>query len=340
MQLTADLPIVDPSEGLVSDALREGLMETGFLYLRDRSIPIDKLHRLRRETYAFFARPLEEKMHYHAPARGFVALREEHSTAGFGTGAYGSGDCCEKFTMGPMVDEAIRRGDPDYYFANEASDYFADNIFPNAHFQTAWEEYYRCMMRVATDLMQAIRKLLGLPEGRWTECIDRPVSVLRFLSYPEVFTPGQRLAPHYDNDLVTILHQSPTANGFDGLEVMLPGESVWRSVPADDELFVVNVGDALTYLTEGRVVATKHRVASPPKELLKGSGRSSIVFFHMPNWNARLYPKAAAAMDHGLGQSSTSFHLDDLKEADGSVLFYKVLEREISRQKAKSEDEL
>ena len=331
MKRVADLPIVDPSEGLASAALERGIKETGFFLLRDRTIALEALHELRRETYTFFSQPLTEKMDYHAPGRGYVTLREEDSGAGFGSGTYGSGDQCEKYTMGPIVSDAVMASLPAYYQAPEAEGFFDENIFPNAAFQQAWETYYQHMNQLAQELLDAIRTVLGYSSEQWQELTDRPVSVLRFLAYPPVSVPDQRLDAHYDDDLITILHQSPTANGFDALEVMLPGESEWCSIPADDEMFVVNFGQVMTYLAGGKVVSTKHRVASPPENLVKGSARSSVVYFHSPNWNARLHPVAASEMDHNLGQTAANFHLEELIEPDGSILFYKVLQREVEK---------
>jgi isopenicillin N synthase-like dioxygenase len=105
----------------------------------------------------------------------------------------------------------------------------------------------------------------------------------------------------------------------------------WRSIPADDEMFVVSFGQFLTYLSGGKVVSTKHRVASPPENLVKGSARSSVVYFHSPNWNARLQPLVASKMDHNLGQAATNFHLEELIEPDGSLFYYKVLQREVEK---------
>lgn len=333
MKREADLPIVDPNEGLATSALERGIKETGFFLLRDRTVALEALHELRRETYSFFSRPSAEKMKYQVPGRGYVCLRGEDSVAGFGTGDYGSGDQCEKFTMGPMVSDVEKASNPAYYQAPEAESFFEENIFPNPSFKQAWETYYQQMHLLAEELMDAIRTVLGFSSDHWREYTDHPVSIMRFLAYPSVSVHDERLGAHYDDDLITILHQSPTANGFDALEVMLPGESEWRSVPADDEMFVVNFGQMMTYLSGGKVVSTKHRVASPPDNLVNGSARSSVAYFHTPNWNARLKPVSSSGMDQNLGQASANFHLEELLEPDGTVLFYKVLQREIEKQR-------
>jgi isopenicillin N synthase-like dioxygenase len=102
---------------------------------------------------------------------------------------------------------------------------------------------------------------------------------------------------------------------------MLPGQHEWRSVEPSDDVFVVNMGEALTYLSGGKVVATRHRVVAPAPEHTEGSARTSLVHFFLPNWNARLWPATAKAVDHQL----TRFDRRELREPDGSVLYYKAM---------------
>jgi hypothetical protein len=55
---------------------------------------------LRDETAAFLALPIEEKARTSGLLRGYTELGSEHTEAGFGTGEYGEGDLCEKYTIG------------------------------------------------------------------------------------------------------------------------------------------------------------------------------------------------------------------------------------------------
>jgi isopenicillin N synthase-like dioxygenase len=291
MHATAGLPIIDLGSE-ASDALRRGLVETGFFYLRDHAIPPDLLGAVREETLRFFSLPLEEKQKHEGFLRGFAALRAEDTESGFGTGEYGDGDLCEKFTMGHEPSAADRAEVPDYYDAVEAQTFFGPNVFPNESFSRVWLAYFEQMLALSRRMMAAVRTALDLPPDAWKSWLDRPADVLRFLHYPEIAADSPRMDAHYDDNLLTLLHQSTPQNGFAALQVMLPGEDTWRSVEPDDRYFVVNVGDSLMYLTEGRAIATKHRVASPPPDKLAGCARTSTVFAHLPNWNCRCDPSS------------------------------------------------
>jgi isopenicillin N synthase-like dioxygenase len=331
MSDSADLPIVDLGSSLASDALRRGLLETGFFYLRDHEIPDELLESVREVTAAFYALPLEEKQKHEGFLRGYVALRAEDTESGFGTGEYGGGDLCEKYTMGYDPTAADRGEAPGYYDAPEAGTYFGPNVFPNPDFARVWVEYFGHMQALSRRLMAAVRATLGLPTDAWECGVDRPADVMRFLHYPEVASEGLRMAAHYDDNLLTLLHQSTPENGFAALEVMLPREDVWRPVEPDDRYFVVNVGDSLMYLTEGRAIATKHRVVNPPPEKIAGGARTSLVFAHLPNWNCPLRPVAPAVIDHSLGQARDDFGVDALRDPDGTVPYYRLQQRESQR---------
>lgn len=259
---TAQLPRLDLSRPGYLPALRQGLCETGFFYLRDSPEGAKCLQSFRNETTAFLALPVKEKARTSGFLRGYAELGSENTEAGFGTGEYGEGDLCEKYTIGVSPKDEDRGTAPDYYAHPEAQRFFSENPFPNESFRRAWLGYFDHVSRTAEALLHAVREALLLPANQWHEQTNRPVSILRFLNYPESDSDSLRMAAHYDDNLLTLLHQSPSENGFDSLQVMLPGESEWQAVPADDNFFVVNVGEALMYLTEGRMLATKHRVAA------------------------------------------------------------------------------
>ena len=328
---SADLPIVDLDEPNSHAALHRGLRETGFFYLRDHAVPPELLARIREETVHFFSLPVEQKQACRDNLRGYAALREEDTEAGFGTGEAGEGDLCEKFTMGTPVSPRERAAAPEYYEPEPAQRFFLENVFPSPDFAATWHEYFTAMARVSARLMQGVRSALGEPPEAWAPVLDKPANTMRFLNYPEVASSSARMAAHYDDNLLTLLHQSRTANGFNSLQVMLPGETDWRDVPANDDFLVVNVGDALMYLTGGRVVATKHRVAPVPPEKREGSARTSIAFFHIPNWNCPLRPALPPGLDQEIGQANATFGLESLCDPDGTIPYYRLQDRAVAR---------
>jgi isopenicillin N synthase-like dioxygenase len=127
--------------------------------------------------------------------------------------------------------------------------------------------------------------------------IERSCGELRYFQYPDVpkracaDSPGagpDRMAAHFDMDVVTLLHQTPCDNGFVSLEALIGEDYV--KLPAIRGTLVVNLGEILRLLTGGRVKATVHRVVRPPMRLHAGSARDVLVFFQAPPLNARLRP--------------------------------------------------
>lgn len=330
-----ELPLVDLDEH-PGEELRRGLFETGFFLVRDHVIPRPLLDGIREKTLGFMALPDEQKRAFSGTLRGWAPFRSESAAAGYGDGEAGEGDACQKFSMGPIVTEEMRAADPDYYNDPNGELYLQDNIFPDNEMREIWEEYYKKMNQLCTRLLNLIQTSLGLDSGTWDAQTSSPVSVMRFLDYPDL-AEGIRMAAHYDDTLLTVLHQSVPENEFAALQVMLPGETEWHSVAPSDDVFVINIGETLTYMSGSRLIATKHRVVAPPAGMAKGSARSSLGYFHLPNWNARLWPTEVEGMDAGLGKHAKGFNFDELLEPDGSVLFYKSQRRAIEKLVGKKE---
>jgi isopenicillin N synthase-like dioxygenase len=318
-QPAADLPVIDIDEATPGSALARGLFETGFFLLRDHVIPRDLLDGVRSSTLTFLHRPQAEKQRVRGTLRGWAPYLSESAASGYGEDS-AERDACEKYSMGrtPTADELA--ANPAYYADPEAAIYFAENVFPDETMKAHWEAYYRRMDQLCLRLLDLVRRALGLTPQVWDAVASHPMSVLRFLDYPDK-AGGLRMGAHYDDTLLTVLHQSVPRNGFAALQVMLSGHDDWRSVEPSDDVFVVNMGEALTYISGGKVVATRHRVVAPAPEHTEGSARTSLVHFFLPNWNARLWPATEKAVDHQL----TRFDRPELREPDGSVLYYKAM---------------
>jgi isopenicillin N synthase-like dioxygenase len=322
----ADLPTVDIDEPNAGSELARGLFETGFFLLRDHVIPRPLLDGVRASTLEFFARPEAERKRLRGSLRGWAPYRSESAPAGYGEDA-AEQDACQKYSMGRETTAEERATNPAYFCDPDAKDYFQKNVFPNEEMGASWQAYYERMDALCLRLLELVRKALGLAPEVWSSVASDPVSVLRFLAYPDQ-AGGIRMGAHYDDTLLTVLHQSVPQNGFAALQVMLPGEDEWHAVAPSDDVFVVNIGEALTYISGGRVVATRHRVVAPSKEQSEGSARTSLVHFFLPNWNARLWP----GVERGVDANLTRFDHPELREPDGSVLYYKALRASLEHQ--------
>ncbi|GAM35800.1 hypothetical protein TCE0_017f04402 [Talaromyces pinophilus] len=162
--------------------------------------------------------------------------------------------------------------------------------------------------------------------------------VLRFLYYPSINSPASssyqhdidvRAGAHSDYGTITLLFQRP---GQPGLEI-LTADGEWAPVPVwpdastrgqgkdDFPPILINIGDMLSFWTNGLLKSTIHRVVFPLAERssstssgenAKPQDRYSVVFFCHPLNDCNLVPPvpsrlvAAAAGEEASSQASSS----------------------------------
>lgn len=143
------------------------------------------------------------------------------------------------------------------------------------------EEYQKKMQLLAEHLTRLLLKSLHIPEDQ-TKLPDPPCTALQLNSYPACLDPDRvmGLAPHTDTSLLTILHQSDTS----GLQVFKDGLG-WVSVVPDPGALVVNVGDLLHILSNGRFPNVLHRVLAN-----RARHRISTAYFYCPPTDFRVGP--------------------------------------------------
>lgn len=98
-----------------------------------------------------------------------------------------------------------------------------------------------------------------------------------------------RAGAHSDYGSVTLLFQQPSQPG---LEILTPANT-WAPVPVNPlnqrvPPIVVNIGDLLSYWTNGLLKSTVHRVIFPKDARRGGEDRYSIAYFCHPLDEARL----------------------------------------------------
>jgi isopenicillin N synthase-like dioxygenase len=145
----------------------------------------------------------------------------------------------------------------------------------------AWIE---AMTNLGTVLLRAVALGLALPPD-WFErhVTAEPTVLFRIFRYPPGCADGWGVAEHTDYGLLTIL----ATDRHDGLHVH--GPDGWIDVPSDPEVFVVNLGDMLDRMTEGRYRSTPHRVVNRT-----AANRLSFPCFIDPSWDAVCPPMPLA----------------------------------------------
>ncbi|MBL7498056.1 isopenicillin N synthase family oxygenase [Frankia sp. CNm7] len=176
-------------------------------------------------------------------------------------------------------------------------------------FVDAWHRYYAAMQESAALLGTVMAAALGVAQARWSDMVAGNWADLAANYYPPPrpsAPPAIRNAVHSDLTLFTVLLQDPPGNG--GL-VMRDRSGGWHDVePAAGE-FVVNVGELLTYLTQGAWWAVPHEVR--PADSTATGDRLTIPFFYRPSDHRELVPFHEHGAARGAGPAPAGTPLTD-----------------------------
>lgn len=150
------------------------------------------------------------------------------------------------------------------------------------------EEYQQEMKKLSHRLSGLMFKSLGLnPEDiSWFRTINHPQhhqAVLQLNSYPVCPDPSRAvgLPPHTDSSLLTVLHQSNVT----GLQVLGVGGIGWVPVHPVEGALVVNVGDLMHIISNGRFKSAQHRAL-----VNNTRHRTSIAYFFGPPRDVKISP--------------------------------------------------
>uniref|UniRef100_A0A0D9V9Z0 Fe2OG dioxygenase domain-containing protein n=1 Tax=Leersia perrieri TaxID=77586 RepID=A0A0D9V9Z0_9ORYZ len=246
--------------------LRLACEQWGFFQVVNHGVEKELMGEMEKVAREFFMLPLEEKEKYPMEVGGiqgyghaFVFSEEQKL------------DWCNMLALG--VEPAfIRR----------------PNLWPTTppNFSETLEKYSVQIRQLCVQLLDHIAETLQLPSGRFNAMFGEAVQAVRINFYPPCPRPDLvlGLSPHSDGSAVTVLQQDAS---FAGLQVLRrrDGETAWVGVRPAEGALVVNVGDTLEVLTNGRYKSVEHRaVASGERE------RMSVVTFYAPAYDVELGP--------------------------------------------------
>ncbi|HYP76288.1 MAG TPA: 2-oxoglutarate and iron-dependent oxygenase domain-containing protein [Polyangiaceae bacterium] len=284
------LPLIDVS-GLESadlTARREtarrldrAARNAGFFYVTEHGLPQALSDGLVAAAAEFFALPEGRKQRYYigdsTNHRGYVPAGEEVFYAG-------SKDSKEAFDLSLDLPES----DPDYRAGNR---FLGPNRWPSEvrNFRERVYGYYGAVTALGRRLLRGFLLALDLPEDHFDRALHKPPSQLRLIHYPHVTdaldAPG--IGAHTDYECFTILHATSP-----GLEV-LNARNRWVDAPPVPGAFVINIGDLLEVLSNGRWVSTAHRVRKVSEE------RYSMPLFFNLDYDAEIAPASHLVQEDG-----------------------------------------
>lgn len=243
----------------------------GFVAIKNHFLLQDLQQQLYEVIKAFFALPDVVKQKYErtdlAGQRGYTGKGKEHAKG------RNTGDLKEFYHIGQELQDS-----------ELAKEGYPKNIWPEEvpAFKEVGVKVFQALEKTGAYVLQAIALFLDLPENYFDDKIRNGNSILRPIHYypiqnaDEVPSGAVRAAEHGDINLITLLMGASA----DGLQV-LRRDGAWIPITALPDQLVVNVGDMLERLTNGKLKSTIHRVVNPPREFMH-TPRYSIPFFMHP----------------------------------------------------------
>uniref|UniRef100_A0A7N0ZT10 Fe2OG dioxygenase domain-containing protein n=1 Tax=Kalanchoe fedtschenkoi TaxID=63787 RepID=A0A7N0ZT10_KALFE len=260
-------PIIDLGRFLSGDTaakneavklVKEACDEYGFFLLSNHGVDAFLVNEAQNCMDLFFNQPLAEKMKAH---------RKRGESCGYASSFTG------RFTSKLPWKETLS-------FSHTAEDtrdvtnYFKVTLGDDfKQLGEVYQEYSEAMSQLSLKILQLLGLSLGIGRSYLPEFYRENESVMRLNLYPPCKKPDLTLGtgPHCDPTSLTILHQDQVG----GLEVFVDGE--WQSVAPVPNTFIINVGDTLTALTNGKLKSCLHRAV-----VNSTSPRKSQAFFLCP----------------------------------------------------------
>ena len=238
--------------------------DVGFYYLIDHGVVPEVIADAFSALAQFFALPEAEKMALKVNDRmlGYLPLRSTiYKSSKFNENT--KKDMNETILLVRDVDE------------NAEPDAAARNRWPPdlPGFRDAMLTYQAAMEGLGQSLLPLYARALGKPADFFTEAFRVPRFISRNSHYPAASLEDNQfgIAPHSDAGFLTLLPLSEVP----GLEIMLPS-GAWITAAPVEGAVLVNTGEFLNRWTNGRFLATPHRVVQVARD------RYSMAFFFNP----------------------------------------------------------
>ena len=239
----------------------------GFAIIADHGIPDELIQRAEEKAKAFFALPEETKRKYliegSGGARGYTPFGIETAK---GAKAH---DLKEFWHVGRDLPQGHKFGD-----------HMPDTLWPSEvpGFKETFQDIFATFDRTGLKVLKAIARYLKIDENYFEDAVHEGNSVLRALHYPPQTEPtGEhiRAGAHEDINAITLLLGAEEA----GLELQTR-DGRWLPVSPKPGELVINIGDMLQRMTNGRLRSTSHRVVNPTPDRASKARYSMPFFLH------------------------------------------------------------
>ena len=280
---SVSLPDADLNPADFAEKLGQSFTTFGFAIVADHGIRQELIDQAEAEAKAFFALPRQTKCRYalgQGGARGYTPFGIETAK---GAAAH---DLKEFWHVGRELDEA-----------HPFRAMMAANVWPDEvpGFEATFVELFDAFDQVGLRILSAIARFLQMDDAYFSDTVRDGNSVLRMLHYPPQPEPtGEhiRAGAHEDINTITLLLGAEEA----GLELQTR-DGRWIPVAPKSGALVVNIGDMLQRLTNGRLRSTPHRVVNPAPDRASHARYSMPFFLHFrPDFLIEALP---GTVEHG-----------------------------------------
>jgi isopenicillin N synthase-like dioxygenase len=263
---TRELPLLDLGPYLAGDEtakaplaaeLRDACETVGFLAIKNHGVADELLERMLAENERFCAMPMDEKLKItiDQDQRGYIrpkATMIRHSTYHDNT----------KFDLNETTVFATEHAadDPN---VRAGKQFYGQNQWPEnlPGFRETVDEYMSTIEALGKKLLPLWALALDMPEDYFIPYFDNSYTYFRMAHYPPKPHADENefaLGAHADTGFMTFL-PSPDV---EGLEIM-DTSGVWFRPLKVPGVIHINIGQFLERWSNGRFMATPHRVAVP-----------------------------------------------------------------------------
>ncbi|KAL5768918.1 hypothetical protein ACOSQ2_015701 [Xanthoceras sorbifolium] len=267
------VPVVDLANPEAVTLIRRACEKWGMFQVTNHGVPSKLLNQIELQTKRLFALPTNQKV---------LAVRSPEDCVGYGLPRIST------FFSKLMWSEGFTIFDSPIHHARQ--------LWPNHHvdFCNVMVQYQKELMGLTERILGLIFMSLGLTQED-VKCFQpkngskHPQALLQLNSYPVCPDPTRAmgLAPHTDSSLLTVLYQ----NNITGLQVFRENVG-WVPVHPITGAFVVNVGDLMHIMCNGRFKSALHRAL-----VNKTHHRVSIAYFYGPPKDVKISP-SLKLIDH------------------------------------------
>lgn len=241
--------------------IANGCKEWGFFQLVNHGIPVDLLERVKRVSSECFK--LEREESFFKNSTTVKRLKELADKK--------SGEKLENIDW------------EDVFLLTDDNEWA-----PNTPgFKEIMTEYREELKKLAEKLMEVMDENLGIPKGYIKKALnggegDKAFFGTKVSHYPPCPHPEMvnGLRAHTDAGGIILLFQD---DEVEGLEILKDGK--WIDVQPLPNAIVINTGDQIEVLSNGRYKSAWHRVNAKPNRT-----RRSIASFYNPSYNATIEP--------------------------------------------------